>query len=176
MLEDADITKQEESQATVHVSRIDLFPPRRAEEEARAITPSTRDGCSINGHAEKVSPAEDDSVSKISDDSVSEVDDRNITKINSLIKIKPTEKAKEKAESFTENSEDSASKEVQEEEEDTMNETKKGRCCRRSRSSRLASVGPVPILSKQMTKDLIKVQSTKFICTKPFDQMNPVEK
>ena len=27
-----------------------------------------------------------------------------------------------------------------------------------------------------MTKDLIKVQSTKFICNKPFDQMNPVEK
>ena len=80
----------------MHVSRIDLFPPRRVEEEsARAITPSTRDGCSINGRAEKVGPAEDDSVSKISGDSVSEIDDRSITKINSLIKIKPTEKAPE---------------------------------------------------------------------------------
>ena len=96
MLEDADISQRDESQATVHVSRIELFPPKRADEEsARAITPTTKDGYSINCYTDKASLAEDGIHSKSSGESVSETENLNITKINSLIKIKPTEKAPE---------------------------------------------------------------------------------
>ena len=43
------------------------------------------------------------------------------------------------------------------------------------RPNNLTSQG-TPALSSAMTEDLLKVQTTKFICDKPFDQMNPVEK
>ena len=97
----------------MHVSKIDLFPPIIPNEEsARAITPTTKDGCSINCYTDKASPTEDGIGSKSSGDSVSETEDFNITKINSLIKIKPTEKAPGEADPFTENSEDSVEQEV----------------------------------------------------------------
>ena len=66
---------------------------------------------------------------------------------------------------------------MNEEESDAPARTRKGCCCRRTpTSTKLASVKPSPRLPQAMKQDLIRVQTTKFICNKPFDQMNPVEK
>lgn len=184
MIEDPEKAKPDESELSVHVSKIDIFPCKKPDDESsgRAVTPSTLDGAHSKDDAENpvLAGNQNEAVSEISDNSYSEAEDRSITKINSLIKIKPTEKETEIVDqnsNFAEESEDSAVNDIVSELDSSAAEATKGCCCcRRTKTGKLGSVGPVPKLSKQLTQDLMKVQSTKFICTKPFDQMNPVEK
>ena len=55
MIEDPEKAKPDESELSVHVSKIEIFPCKKPDDESsgRAITPSTRDGALSKDDTEK---------------------------------------------------------------------------------------------------------------------------